>query len=232
MSEWWSYRLSDLLMFSPETYYRLFELHNASIWPAQIAMLAVGAVIFALMLSRIAWSGRAISLLLALAWAFVAYAYFHQRYATINIAAPYFALAFAAQALLLLLIGGAGGKLTFTARKDWIRRAGLALFIFELAVQPLLGPLLGRSWASIELFGIAPDPTVLATLGVLLAADRARFELIVIPLARCAVTGATLWTMQSPDALLMPAAGLLALVLAFLKPSVSRTDRSTSGRTV
>jgi hypothetical protein len=28
MSEWWSYRFSDLLMFSPETYYRLFELYN------------------------------------------------------------------------------------------------------------------------------------------------------------------------------------------------------------
>ena len=29
MSEWWTYRLSDFLMFSPRTYHRLFELHNA-----------------------------------------------------------------------------------------------------------------------------------------------------------------------------------------------------------
>jgi hypothetical protein len=88
MSEWWSYRFSDLLMFSPETYYRLFELYNTVIWPVQIAALASGAVIFALMLSRLPWSGRAVSLLLALAWLFVAYAYFYTRYATINIAAP------------------------------------------------------------------------------------------------------------------------------------------------
>ena len=217
MSEWWSYRLSDFLMFSPETYYRLFELYNAAIWPMQIAALASGAVIFALMLSRIPGSGRAVSLLLALAWLFVAWAYFHQRYATINIAAPYFTLAFAGQAMLLLLIGGAVGKLTFEQRHGSVRRAGLALFLFELAIQPLVGPLLGRSWAGVELFGIAPDPTVLATLGVLLAADRMRFELMVIPLLWCAVTGATLWTMQSPDALLLPAAGLLALGLAIAK---------------
>ena len=35
MPEWWTYSLSDFLMFSPRTYYRLFELHNAAIWPAQ-----------------------------------------------------------------------------------------------------------------------------------------------------------------------------------------------------
>lgn len=28
MSEWWSYGLRDLLLFSPRTYYRLFELYN------------------------------------------------------------------------------------------------------------------------------------------------------------------------------------------------------------
>ena len=214
MSEWWSYRLSDLLMFSPETYYRLFELYNAAIWPAQIATLAAGGAIFVLMVSRIPWSGRAVALLLAYVWLIVAYFYFYERYATINIAAPYYALAFAAQAMLLLLIGGAAGKLTFAKRDGWVRRTGLGLLLFELAVQPLIGPLLGRSWGAIELFGIAPDPTALATLGVLLGADRMRFELFVIPLVWCAVTGATLWTMQSPDALIMPAAGALALGLA------------------
>ena len=33
MSEWWTYHLSDFLLFAPRTYYRLFELYNAAIWP-------------------------------------------------------------------------------------------------------------------------------------------------------------------------------------------------------
>ena len=33
MSEWWTYRPSDFLLFAPRTYYRLFELYNAEIWP-------------------------------------------------------------------------------------------------------------------------------------------------------------------------------------------------------
>ena len=35
MSEWWTYSLSDFLLFSPRTYYRLFELYNLAIWPTQ-----------------------------------------------------------------------------------------------------------------------------------------------------------------------------------------------------
>jgi len=42
MSEWWTYRLSDLLLFSPRTYYRLFELYNAAIWPAQVLAVVIG----------------------------------------------------------------------------------------------------------------------------------------------------------------------------------------------
>ena len=42
MSEWWTYRLYDFLLFTPRTYYRLFELYNAAVWPAQIAAIALG----------------------------------------------------------------------------------------------------------------------------------------------------------------------------------------------
>ena len=36
-SEWWTYSLSDLLLFSPRTYYRLFELYNEAVWPMHVA---------------------------------------------------------------------------------------------------------------------------------------------------------------------------------------------------
>ena len=54
MSEWWTYRPADLLMFSPETYYRLFELYNADVWPAQIIVLSAGFTIFVLMFRALA----------------------------------------------------------------------------------------------------------------------------------------------------------------------------------
>ena len=42
MSEWWTYRPADFLMFAPRTYWRLFELHNAAWWPAPPLLLLAG----------------------------------------------------------------------------------------------------------------------------------------------------------------------------------------------
>ncbi len=213
MSEWWTYRPADLLMFSPETYYRLFELYNADVWPAQIVALGAGIAIVVLMARGPRWRGRAVALLLATAWLAVAWAYLIERYASINLAAPYFALGFAAQAGRITISGVFLARLSFNGPKPLGAKAGIALVLFALLVQPLIGPLMGRDWSGVELFGLAPDPTVLTTLGVLLAADRICWEFFVLPVLWCVITGATLWTMGSPEALLMPAAGLLTLIL-------------------
>ena len=58
MSEWWTYSLSDFLLFSPRTYYRLVELYNLAIWPAQLVALAIGAAILAVLGSRATWQGQ------------------------------------------------------------------------------------------------------------------------------------------------------------------------------
>jgi len=49
------------------------------------------------------------------------------------------------------------------------------------------------------------------------AAQRPHWELLVIPLLWCAISGATLWTMESPDWMIMPVAGGLALLLTAWK---------------
>src|SRR4029453_3480590 len=50
-------------------------------------------------------------------------------------------------------------------------------------------------WLQAEIFGIAPDPTVVATLGVLVAADRTLWELLVVPLPWWVISGGPLCTM-------------------------------------
>ncbi len=156
MSEWWTYSLSDFLLFSPRTYYRLFELYNLAIWPAQLLALALGALILALLRPGPVWKGRVVATVLAACWLWVAWAYFLERYETINWAASYFAFGFAVEALLVLWIGVAYG-LSFGPLSHLTGRAGLAIFLFALGAQPLIGPLLGRPWTQAEVFGIAPD---------------------------------------------------------------------------
>src|SRR4029450_6552570 len=105
MSGLWHYSISDFLLFLPRIYYPLFELYNAAIWPLQILALALGAAIFGLLLSGVVWRGGAIAAVLAGCGLWVAWGYLLQRYDTINWAASYFAVGFAAQAILMAWTG-------------------------------------------------------------------------------------------------------------------------------
>jgi hypothetical protein len=212
MSEFWTYRPSDFLLFAPRTYYRLFELYNADIWPLQLVALLAGVAILALMRSHVAWRGRAIAVILAACWLWVAWAFHWQRYAAINWTASYFAAAFAIEAVLLLWIGATRDGLTFDSSASLKVRAGIAIFLFGLMVQPVLGLLAGRSWLQVGVFGVAPDPTAVATLGLLCASGRTRIALL-IPLLWCIVNGATLWALQSAEAFVLLGIAALALLL-------------------
>jgi hypothetical protein len=217
MSEWWTYSLSDFLLFSPRTYYRLFELYNIAVWPAQIVMLALGIATVVLLRRAGAGAARAAAGILAACWLFVASAYLIGHYDTINWAARYFAAGFVIQAVLLVWTGVVRNRLSLQPRADSASRAGLGLFLLALIVEPLIAPLLGRPWTQAEVFGIAPDPTIVATLGVLTSAERPHWHLLVVPLLWCALSGATLWTMQSPEALVVPAAAVVGLIAAACK---------------
>jgi hypothetical protein len=207
MSEWWTYDLSDFLMFAPRTYYRLFELHNAEIWPLQIVAIAAGLAALGL-----AWRGahaRVVAAVLAAAWIFVAWSYHWERYATINTAAPYYGAGFAVEAVLLAWVACRRDGLGFDRQSAPVRWTGLALLAAGVALYPLLAPVPGRPWTQAEMFGIAPDPTAVATVGALLLAKHRIAWLLVLPLLWCAITALTLWTMEAPDA----AVPALALVL-------------------
>lgn len=223
MSEWWTYTLSDFLLFSPRTYYRLFELYNAEIWPGQVLGLLTGLAILTLARNPGPWQSRVILALLGASWLWVAWAYHYARYASINWAATYFAMTFAVEALLLIVIALAGRGLVVRGVSHWINWVGVGLVVFALAAQPLIGPLAGRPWSQVEIFGIAPDPTVVATLGVLvLACSWAKWLLLPIPILWCVVSGATAWAMQSSDAALMPAVAILALCVETVSALVRR----------
>jgi uncharacterized protein DUF6064 len=223
MSEWWTYSLSNFLLFSPRTYYRLFEIYNAAIWPTQIVALGLGLTIISLLGRAAAGRGRVIAAILAACWLWIAIAFHAHRYATINFAAVYFAWAFGLEAALLIWMGIIRGRLLFERPADRASRAGPWIFLFALVVEPLVGPLLGRGWKGVELFGVAPDPTAVATLGILLLANsRGRWLLMVVPVFWCAITGAFLLAMKAPDAWVPFVVAAVAISLAVWQAGASR----------
>jgi hypothetical protein len=218
MSEWWTYSLADFLMFSPHTYYRLFALYNIAIWPGQIVALTGGVAILVFLRGGSAWHGRAIAAILAVGWAWTAWAYLLDRYDTINWAGRNFAAGFALEAVLLGGTGLVAARLRFRPATDIVGRCGLGLFLFALAGYPLLPRLTGRAWTEAEIFGLAPDPTAIGTLGLLATmVGRGHWPLSILPLLWCLISGTTLWSMGSPEAGVVTVAAVAALGLLVWK---------------
>jgi hypothetical protein len=213
MSEWWTYRLEDFLLFSPRVYWRMFELQNAQYWPLHLLMLALGGVILFLAFRQPRRHDRLIGLILAALWVFVGWSFLWQRYMAINWAIVYVAPMFAVQALLIAATSG----MTVFGRQDIAGRAGLLIAAFGLVFYPLLPALFGRPWTNAEVFGIAPDPTAIATLGFLLAASgRMVLLLFPVPLIWLLLSGVTLDTMGDRQSLLpLLAAGTTVALLCF-----------------
>ena len=190
MSEWWTYRLSDFLMFSPATYWRLVERYNREVWPLQLLMLAAGLLLIWRTAVRPA-DRRILAVVLAAVWIWVGWAFHWRRYAPINWAAEYFAAVYALQAMLLLAAGlprPAGNPGASTG----IREIGVALASIGVLVYPISGVLAGRPWSQAEVFGLMPEPTALATLGLLLATGQGRRGwLLLIPVLSLLVGIAT-----------------------------------------
>ena len=210
MSEWWTYTLSDLLMFSTATYFRLFELQNLALWPIQVLALAVGIALLACLWHGGAKAGRAVAVSLALAWLHVAWRYFSQRYATIHTGAPYFAIGFALQSVLLFWLACRPQGARLIRPIGSLGKLAMGIALLALIGYPLLAPLGGRPWMQYELFALAPDPTVAFTLAALLL-WRAHWTLWIVPLLWCFISSATLMELHSAQAWVLLVLALPAL---------------------
>ena len=230
MSDWLSYRPSDFLMFAPRTYWRLFELHNGAWWPAQPLAVLAGLGWIGLLRRKGSPALRAGAAGLAAAWLFVAFAFTLERYAAVNWAASGFAVSFVLQSLLLTALATRVDSRVVSPGPR--RHIGLAICAWALMGHPLLAMAFGRPWTQAEVFGLAPDPTAIATLGVLLCTAGQQPTtawllrgLWILTVAWCAVSSATLWTLGSAQAWALMGVMLVSLVAAWRWPRDAAKSR-------
>ena len=215
-----SWTLEDLLPFSPRVYWRLFALENEAFWPAQPVVLAAVVLLAICLLRGLRPSGMWLGPVLGAAWLWTGWQFVALRYGTVNWLAPTLAWGFYAEAAMLALLGLAG-------RLDFRRRGrDIPLGIGPLAAAlawPILAPLDGRSWREAEIVALAPDPTALATLGLLVLAGRSRWTalLCVAPALWLGLSVLTLVTMGAWQGWAV-LAGLLAGLAAWAAAPTSR----------
>lgn len=191
MSEWWTYRPSDFLMYSPRSWGRLLEGLHEDLWPWQVLVFLLAATALTRAWKRPRGSALQVGGLLAVAWGWIAWDFFWNRLAQINTAAQWMAAGAALQAVLLAALGWQlserdGGKAT--------RTVGLSLALAALLLWPLVAPLRGLGWTQSELPGLTPDATALFAIGLLLALPlRHRRWLLAVPLVLLAIGATMQW---------------------------------------
>lgn len=210
-----TYAIEDFIPFTAEVYRRLVERQNATMWPGHVFTIATGVV--AIVFAWRCW-GRAMAVLLAAAWGWVAWSFHVRLFSELTWTANYFAGAFALQALLMLAAAWFGAFDGQRFRKPMVVRIlGIAIAAAGLIVFPLLAWLTEHGWVASETFAMTPDPTVAVTLGLLLASTARRvwyFALLPLPLVWCAVAGGIEVTLGVPLAWMMPAVASAAAACA------------------
>ena len=168
MGELTSYQLSDFILFSQTAYYRQFEFYNYAIWPLHIVAIIFSLVIFYALWKKPVWSGLLVAILLVVSWVWVAFAFLYQRFYQIHVVADWYAFGFVLQAGFITWYGVIKNQFTLFVR-NWLRiRIGSSLLFIAFIAYPFIAITTGRNWMQFEMFALAPDPTVLATLAILL----------------------------------------------------------------
>ncbi|MFL9825180.1 DUF6064 family protein [Rhodoplanes sp. SY1] len=226
MSEWWTYGVSDFLMFSPRVYDRLLAATNAALWPAHVGTILLGLAAAGLAVSPLRAGARAALLVLGPLWIVVAWVFLWQRYATINWGMLYAAPAFACQGLAMVV----AGVLPVVEGRRPPEPAAIAAAVLAAAIVlgwPLLGLAAGRPLGTGETFGLFPDPTALVTLAILASLRGGlRVVLMIVPLAWVLVATATLYTLGAWTWIAVIAAAASAVALALIGPRRPSSRRS------
>ena len=201
--------------FTTEQFFAVFAAYNQAIWPLQVAAYLAGLLAVALLWRPSRGATRAVAAVLALMWAVNGIGYHWTWFAPVNPAARLFAAAFVTEAVLLALAPRLFRDLRFSVRADARSGLGLALVAYAMALYPALGALAGHAWPAVPVFGVAPCPTAIFTIGMLLLAPwRAARWLLIVPVLWSGLGGSAAVLLGVPQDFGLIAAGLAALAVA------------------
>ena len=191
----------------------MFGRYNLAVWPAQLFLYGVAALIVILVLQQD--RPRLTSVLLATLWLWSGLVYHIAFFSAINPAARLFGIVFLAQAGILLWDARGHTAGTSAAHAPFAAYAGKALVAYALIGYPLIGYLAGHRYPETPTFG-APCPTVIFTLGVLLwTRHELSWWIVAIPLAWAVIaTSAAVQLSVLQDYGLVIAGGATLLALA------------------
>jgi hypothetical protein len=168
--------------YTVDQFLSVFHRYNEAVWPLQFVVYALGLMIVALMVTRRAGRGRIVAAILALLWAGMSVGFMWTYFTDISGAGRVFAVLFLIGAVALFVEGVVRARLDLRLSGGPRLAIGATMVGYALVVYPLIGALSGHGYPDGPLFGLAPCPTAIFTLGVFLMARRVPLTVAAVPL--------------------------------------------------
>ncbi|WP_201269681.1 DUF6064 family protein [Sinorhizobium meliloti] len=212
--------------FTEEQFFQVFAAYNAAISPLPAVAYVLGLTAFALLFWRSRTSTVLVMAILALMFLVNGVGYHWSFFTSINPAAQIFGAVFVLQALLLAAAPFVSPGFRLAPSIDVRTVAGLALAAYAILIYQVLGWLFGHVYPAAPLFGIAPCPTTIFTIGILLLGPWhvARW-LLLIPVIWTIIGGSAALLLNVPQDY-----GLLAAFLAVLAFGAANWFHARIGR--
>jgi hypothetical protein len=218
--------------FTVEQFLGVFVAYNARIWPYQIVFLMLGLVSVVALWREWLRSERIIPAILALMWAMNGIGYHFLFFATINPVATLFVVFFGIQAVLFAITALLVTNMRFEIGRDFRTLFGTGFITYAMIIYPLVGIWAGHGLMKGPMFGVAPCPTTIFTIGVLLMA-RGRWVawLAIIPFLWSLVGILAVTQLEMLEDFVLPIAGVTLLIASFAGAArFSRRSSRACGR--
>ena len=202
------------LPFDTEQFFAVFATYNAAIWPSQLVGYGLGIGAVCALLLRHPFRERMALAILPVLWAWNGFAYQLIYFTEINPAAVAFGGIFILQAAIFAIRAVFVHDLRFVVSANWRAVIGLCLIVYAILVYEVLGAFAGHGLMKGPLFGVAPCPTTIFTIGLLLmGSGRSVRWLSVLPITWALIGTSAAVTLNVPEDLGLGIAGT-ALLLA------------------
>ena len=201
-----------MLPFTLEQFLNVFATYNKAIWPPQIAAYVLGTIAVAALLRPGRASDRVVSAVLGLMWLCTGVLYHGVFFSSINKAAFALSALFVVEGVALLYAGIVRDALRFAIKYGFRAVIGAGFILYASLVYPLIGIATGHSWPALPMFGVAPCPVTIFTVGLLLMTTR-RFSywLLVIPFIWSLIGGSAAILLDVRQDWLLLVSGLIAV---------------------
>jgi len=166
-----------------EQFFSMFARANAAVWPMELVWYAAAIAAVVLAFRPVRTSSQLSAGFLAVYYVWLGIVFFGVFYSPINDHALAVGAMFVLGGALWLIAGVVRQELQFQARWDLLGAIGGAFVLYGLAVHPVIGMFGSHFFPAAPVFGLAPCPSAIFTVGLLLwTRRRVPMYVVVVPL--------------------------------------------------